>query len=586
VFGTQHHPVGEVHRESMMERPYQIVETDTGPVYQVRARGTQVMREPHIFRGTAFTHEERAALGLVGLLPHGVSTIDAQTKRVYAQYLRTQDDLAKNVYLTSLRDRNEVLFYRLLSEHVDEMLPIIYTPTIGQAIERYSHEYRRPRGVFLSIDHQDQIEQSLANFGRGAAEIDLIVATDSEGILGIGDQGIGGIEIAIGKLTVYIAAAGIHPRRVIPVVLDAGTDNQALLTDPMYLGNRHARVRGKQYDEFIDAYVRTAHRMFPHAMLHWEDFGVDNARRILDRYADEVCTFNDDMQGTAAVALAGAVAGIRAAGARMRDQRVVVLGPGTAGVGIADFLREGMVRDGLDPQEAARRIWLVGRRGLLTDDMGSELRDFQLPYARPADEVASWKSTDGSPDLAATVARVHPMMLIGTSTQAGAFTEAIVREMARHVDRPIIFPLSNPTARIEARPADLLAWTDGRALVATGSPFPPVVHDGVTHFIAQANNALVFPGLGLGVTVARARRISPGMIQACADAVASLADVGVPGASLLPAVSDLRRVSATVGVAVATAAAAEGLAQVELDHPVQQVHQAMWQPSYPRIEAA
>jgi malate dehydrogenase (oxaloacetate-decarboxylating) len=564
-----------------MERAYEAVETGDGPVYLVRVRGPQLMREPFIFRGTAFTDEERAALGLVGLLPHGVSTIDAQAKRVYAQYQRASDHLAKNVYLTALRDRNEVLFYRLLSEHLDEMLPIVYTPTIGQAIERYSHEYRRPRGVFLSIDHQDLIEESLANFGRAADEVDLIVATDSEGILGIGDQGIGGVEIAIGKLTLYIAAAGIHPRRVIPVVLDAGTDNQVLLTDPMYLGNRHARVRGKQYDEFIDAYVRTAHRMFPHAMLHWEDFGVDNARRILDRYTGEVCTFNDDMQGTAAVVLAAAVAGVRAAGSRMRDQRVVVLGPGTAGVGIADFLREAMVRDGLDPLEASRRFWLVDRRGLLTDDMGSELRDFQQPYARPADEVAGWASTE----LATTVARVHPTMLIGTSTAAGAFTEAIVREMARHVDRPIIFPLSNPTARIEALPADLIAWTDGRALVATGSPIPPLVHDGVTHYVAQANNALVFPGLGLGVTVARARRISQGMIQACADAVAGLVDVGVPGASLLPAVSDLRRVSATVGVAVALAAAAEGLAQVELDNPVQQVHEAMWQPTYPRIEA-
>ena len=567
-----------------MERPYQIVETDTGPVYQVRARGTQVLREPHIFRGTAFTHAERAALGLVGLLPHGVSTIDAQTKRVYAQYLRIQDDLAKNVYLTALRERNEVLFYRLLSEHVEEMLPIIYTPTIGQAIERYSHEYRRPRGVFLSIDHQDLIEESLANFGRSGDEVDLIVATDSEGILGIGDQGIGGIEIAIGKLTVYIAAAGVHPRRVIPVVLDVGTDNQALLTDPMYLGNRHARVRGKQYDEFIDAYVQTARRMFPDALLHWEDFGVDNARRILDRYADEVCTFNDDMQGTAAVALAAAVAAVRATGSRMRDQRVIIHGPGTAGVGIADFLREAMARDGLGMDEAARRIWLVGRRGVLTDDMGEELRDFQVPYARPAGEMAS-DPAGGSSSLAATVAQVRPTMLIGTSTQSGAFTEAVVREMAGHVERPIIFPLSNPTARIEAQPADLLAWTDGRALVSTGSPFPPVVHDGVTHHIAQANNALVFPGLGLGVTVVRARRISQGMIQACADAVAGLADVSVPGAPLLPAVSDLRRVSAAVAVAVATAAADEGLAQGELDNPVQQVHEAMWQPVYPTIEA-
>jgi malate dehydrogenase (oxaloacetate-decarboxylating) len=567
-----------------VERPYDIVQTEEGPVYQVRARGTQVMREPMIFRGTAFTQEERVALGLVGLLPDGVTTLDSQTLRVYAQYQRASDDLAKNAYLTALRGRNEVLFYRLLSDHVEEMLPIVYTPTIGQAIERYSHEYRRPRGVFLSIDHPERIEESLSNFGRSADEVDLIVATDSEGILGIGDQGVGGIEIAIGKLTVYIAAAGIHPRRVLPVVLDVGTDNQALLTDQMYLGNRHARVRGERYDDFIDAYVQTAHRMFPDAMLHWEDFGVDNARRILDRYAADLCTFNDDMQGTAAVALAAAVAGVRAAGARMRDQRVVVLGPGTAGVGIADFLREAMVRDGLSAQEAARRIWLVGLPGLLTDDLGSELRDFQRPYARPAGEVSDWVPS-GRPGLAETVAHVAPTMLIGTSTQAGAFPEPIVREMARRVERPIIFPLSNPTSKAEALPADLLAWTDGRALVATGSPFPPVQHAGVTYRIAQANNALVFPGLGLGVVVSRAQRISDGMIQACADAVAQLVEDGVRGAPLLPPVSDLRRVSAIVAVAVAEAAAAEGLAQVALGDPIQQVHEAMWRPVYPVIQA-
>ncbi len=567
-----------------MERPYDILQTETGPVYRVRARGTQVMREPMIFRGTAFTPEERSALGLVGLLPDGVTSLDSQTRRVYAQYQRARDDLAKNVYLTALRDRNEVLFYRLLSDHVEEMLPIIYTPTIGLAIERYSHEYRRPRGVFLSINHPERIEESLANFGPSADEVDLIVATDSEGILGIGDQGVGGIEIAIGKLTVYIAAAGIHPRRVLPVVLDVGTDNQALLTDPLYLGNRHARVRGERYDQFIDAYVQTAHRMFPNAMLHWEDFGVDNARRILDQYAADLCTFNDDMQGTAAVALAAAVAGVRAAGSRMRDQRVVILGPGTAGVGIADFLQEAMVRDGLSAQEAARRVWLVGRPGLLTDDLGSGLRDFQLPYVRPAGEVSDWASS-GRPGLAETVAHVAPTMLIGTSTRAGAFTEPIVREMARRVERPIIFPLSNPTSKAEALPADLLAWTEGRALVATGSPFPPAQHGGVSYGIAQANNALVFPGLGLGVVVSRAQRISDGMIQACADAVAGLVEEGVRGAPLLPAVSDLRRVSAIVAVAVAEAAAAEGLAQVELVNPIQQVHDAMWQPVYPAIEA-
>ena len=326
-----------------MERPYEIVPSeDGGELYRVSARGPQVLREPLLYRGTAFTEEQRAALGLVGLLPAGESTLDSQVARVYAQYSRQPDDLSKNLYLTALRDRNEVLFYRLLGDHVEEMLPVVYTPTIGEVIERYSHEYRRPRGVFLSIDRPEEIEQSLANFGRTADEVDLVVATDSEGVLGIGDQGVGGVEIAIGKLTVYTAAAGIHPRRVIPVVLDVGTDNPALLTDPLYLGNRHPRVRGEQYDAFLDAYVETARRMFPNALLHWEDFGVENARRILERYSERVLTFNDDMQGTAAVALAAAVAAVRAAGSRMRDQRVVILGPGTAGVGIADVLREAM----------------------------------------------------------------------------------------------------------------------------------------------------------------------------------------------------------------------------------------------------
>ncbi len=570
-----------------MEPPYEIAHRPSGEVYQVRARGTQVMRLPLIFRGTAFDSEQRKVLGLTGLLPHGVVTLDGQVKRAYAQYCRQGDDLQKNVYLTSLRDRNEVLFYRLLTEHVEEMMPIIYTPTVGKAIERYSHEYRRPRGVFLSIDHQEDIEESLRNFGLASEDVDLIVATDSEGILGIGDWGVGGIEIAIGKLTVYIAAAGIHPRRVIPVVLDAGTDNQALLNDPMYLGNRHSRVRGERYEAFIDAYVTTAQRLFPNALLHWEDFGADNARRILDWYADRVCTFNDDMQGTAAVSLAAAVAGVDAARSRMREQRVVILGPGTAGVGIADSLREAFVRDGLDREEAARRIWLVGRHGVLTDDMGAALRDYQAPYARPAAEVAGWAGTGRGVAgmLADVVANVRPTMLIGTSTQGGAFTEEIVREMARHVERPIILPLSNPTSKAEATPADLIAWTDGRALVATGSPFAPVDHDGVRYEVAQANNALVFPGLGLGVNVAKAYRISDGMLLAAARAVADLADASRLGAALLPSVSNLRLVSASVALSVAKAAVVEGLARVDLVDPIQQVHEAMWQPEYPDIEA-
>jgi malate dehydrogenase (oxaloacetate-decarboxylating) len=571
----------------MTERPYEFLRTPEGSVLRVRARGTSVLSIPILNRGTAFTLQERRALGLVGLLPEGVSTIEGQLRRVYAQFQRQPDALAKNVYLANLRDRNEVLFYRLLAEHLAEMLPIVYTPTVAKAIERYSHEYRRPRGVFLSVDHPDLVEASFRNYGLGPDEVDLIVATDAEGILGIGDWGVGGIEIAIGKLAVYTAAAGIHPRRVIPVVLDVGTDNPRLLNDRMYLGARHARVRGQRYDGFIDAYVQAATRLFPHALLHWEDLGAANARRILQRYADQCCTFNDDVQGTAAVVLAAASSAVSASGTRMADQRVVIHGAGSAGLGIADVLRGVMVGEGLAPQEATRRFWCLDRGGLVTDDRLAELLGFQRPYARPAAEVAGWSrtGTGQGPSLAEVVGRVHPTMLVGTSTQAGAFTEAIVRRMAAHAERPVIMALSNPTAKAEATPADLIAWTDGRALVATGSPFGPVLHQGTSYRIAQANNALVFPGLGLGVAVARARRVSDRMLAAAADAVAGLSDATTRGAPLLAPVDNLREVSATVAVAVAEAAVADGLAEVALDDPIQQVHQAMWQPEYPRVEA-
>jgi malate dehydrogenase (oxaloacetate-decarboxylating) len=572
----------------MDEAPFELIADGDQMVARIRARGTKVLTNPTINRGTAFTEHERAELGLTGLLPTGVSTLEGQVRRVYAQYCRVHKDLTRNAFLAALRDRNEVLFYRVLSEHIEEMLPIVYTPTIGQAIERYSHEFSRPRGVYLSVDHPEAVEASFRNYGLGSDDVDLIVATDSEGILGIGDQGVGGIEIAIGKLSVYTAAAGIHPNRVIPVVLDMGTDNLRLLNDDMYLGNRHARVRDQRYDDLIDAYVSVAAKLFPNAMLHWEDFGASNARRILARYADQYCTFNDDMQGTAAVVLAAAFAAVRAAGTRMRDQRVVIHGAGTAGLGIADAMRNVMIREGLSPDEATRRFYALGRRGLLTTDRAEHQYDFQRPYARPPEELAAWSRRHAADavDLADVVSNVRPTMLIGTSTQPGAFTEDIVRNMAEHVERPIIMPLSNPTSKCEALPEDLIRWTDGRALVATGSPFAPVQHGDRAYRIAQANNALVFPGLGLGVKVARARLISDRMLTAAADAVAQLSDATTPGAPLLPPVHDLRTVSAAVAIAVVRAAAAEGLAQAAIDNPVQQVHEAMWRPEYPRVEIA
>jgi malate dehydrogenase (oxaloacetate-decarboxylating) len=568
----------------MYEAPYELGSAADGYPVRIRARGRFVLTTPMLNRGTAFTAEQRRMLGLQGLLPSGVSTLEGQLRRVYAQYLRQPDDLAKNVFLANMRDRNEVLFYRLLADHLEEMLPIVYTPTVGKAIERFSHEYRRPRGVFLSVNHPEEVEESLRNYGLDADDVDLLVATDSEGILGIGDQGVGGIDIAIGKLAVYIAAAGLHPRRVIPVVLDMGTDNLRLLNDEMYIGNRHARVRDQRYDELIDAYVTAAGKLFPYAMLHWEDFGASNARRILNKYADQVCTFNDDMQGTAAVVLAAAFAGVKASGSRMRDQRVVIHGAGTAGIGIADMMRDVMIREGLSEQEATRRFWTLGSRGLITENY-ARLLDFQEPYARPAAEASAWQRPDSDRvTLTDVVTNANPTMLIGTSTQSGAFTETIVRHMASTVDRPIILPLSNPTSKAEALPEDLMKWTDGRALVATGSPFPPVSQDGQTYTIAQANNALVFPGLGLGVAVVRARRITEEMIAAAANAVAAIADPTGRGAALLPPVTDLRTVSAAVAIAVAQAADEQGLAEQPLSDPVKQIHQAMWRPEYPQFE--
>ncbi len=569
----------------MSARDYDQDTTTRGAALRVRTRGRAVLSNPMTNRGTAFTDVERRALDLVGLLPTGVTSMENQTKRVYEQFRRTSTPLGKYLHLANVRDRNEVLFYRLLEGHLEEMLPFVYTPTIGEAIERFSHEFNRPRGVFLSIDRPEDVERSLLDYGLGTDDVDLLVATDSEGILGIGDQGIGGIQIAIGKLSLYTAAAGIHPRRGIPVVLDVGTDNLGLLNNDMYLGERHARVRGARYDEFVDHFVTTASRLFPNAMIHWEDFGPATAHRLLNRYGTDFCTFNDDIQGTAAVVLAALLAGVDVTGHDLTEQRIVIFGAGNAGIGIAQLVRERLVAAGLSQAEALDRFYAIGINGLYVDDQ-PELMDFQQPYARPRDEVSCWDVQDqGNITLEEVVREVHPTILIGTSTRGGAFTREVVQDMATHCARPIIMPLSNPTSRAEATPTEVLEWTDGRALVATGSPFGPVDHDGVRYQIAQANNALIFPGLGLGVTVCRASQVTEGMVGAAADALAGLVNAYRPGASLLPSLTDLRMVSATVAVAVARAAEAEGVAAAPLTDPVQQVFARMWQPEYPQIEA-
>ena len=542
-----------------------------------------VLNDPMRNRGVAFTEAEREALGLTGRLPPAVLTLEQQALRAYGQLHRQGSDLAKNVYLEQLHDRNEVLYFRVLTDHLAELLPIVYDPTVGDAIERYSHEYRRPRGVFLSIDRPDDIANAFGTLELGPEDVDLIVCTDAEEILGIGDWGVGGIQIAVGKLAVYTAAAGIDPRRVIPASLDVGTDNEELLNDHLYLGNRHARVRGAAYDAFIEQYLQTASSLFPDALLHFEDFGPGNARRILVTYGDKYRIFNDDMQGTGAITLAAALSAVKVTGVPMRQQKLLVFGAGTAGVGIADQIHDAMIRDGASPEQARSQVWLVDKQGLLTSDM-TDLRDYQQPYARNPAEVKGWAAGGGPITLLEAVRNVKPTILLGTSTAHGAFTKEVIETMSAGVDRPIVFPISNPTSKIEAMPADVIAWSKGRALVAVGIPVPPVDYQGVTYQIGQANNALLYPGLGLGTIVSGASKVTAGMLLAAAEAVAGQVDVSAPGAALVPPVENLRASSATTAVAVARAAAVDGVATRKLDNPVQAVQDAMWQPAYPAGE--
>ena len=510
----------------------------------------------------------------------GRAVLGHRAARSYAQLRSFTTDLDKYVFLDQLHNRNEVLYYRLLTDHLAELLPIVYDPTVGEAIRKWSRDYRRSRAVYLSIDRIEDVRPSFEGLGLGPDDVDLLVVSDAEEILGIGDWGVNGTDISVGKLAVYTAAAGIHPERAVAVNLDCGTDNEALLNDPAYLGNRHARVRGARYDALIDEYLAVASELFPNALLHFEDFGPANARRVLQANRERYRVFNDDMQGTGAIVMAAVVSGMRVTGQTFADQRLVVYGAGTAGTGMADQIHAGMVRDGLSPEEATARIWLVDRAGLVTDDM-TDLPDYQRAYARPAAEVAGWqRSSRGAVELLEVVRRARPTVLIGTSTNHGAFTREVVEAVSASVERPIILPLSNPTERIEAMPEDVIAWSGGKALVATGIPVAPFDYEGTTFTIGQGNNALLYPGLGLGVIVSGASQVTDGMLLAAAQAVAGQADPTEPGASLLPPVENLRASSATVAVAVARQAQADGVATASHDNLVQAVQDAMWQPVY------
>ncbi|HFC8497666.1 TPA: NAD-dependent malic enzyme [Neisseria subflava] len=538
-----------------------------------------ILQNPLTNKDTAFTLEERAKYGLTGRLPVVVETLEQQATRAYRQFSSYEKDIEKYIFLDQLHNRNEVLYYKLLIDNLAEMLPVVYDPTVGEAIKKWSRDYRRSRAVYLDVNHPENIRASFETLGLGADDVDLIVVSDAEEILGIGDWGVNGTDISVGKLAVYTAAAGIHPSRTIAVNLDVGTDNEALLNDPAYLGNRHARVRGERYDALIANYLKTAAEMFPNALLHFEDFGPSNARRILMENRRQYRIFNDDMQGTGAIVMAAVFSGLKVTKKTFAEQRLVVYGAGTAGTGMADQISAAMEREGLSREEAKQRVWLIDINGLVTDDMDG-LPDYQQEYARHAAEVADWAKTDGKIGLLEVVKQVKPTILIGTSTDHGAFTEDVVKALCEGVNRPILLPLSNPTEKIEVMPGDAIKWSDGKALISVGIPVPPVPYKGVNYEIGQANNAMLYPGLGLGVIVSGAKHVTDGMLLAAAEAVASQVNPQDEGASLLPSVDNLRASSATVAVAVAKQAVKDGVATKQPENWVQAVQDAMWQAVY------
>lgn len=546
------------------------VENEETSYIEINLKGTQLLQSAHLNKGTAFSHEERRKFSLKGLLPPTVETLEHQLQRAHRQYSLQQDDLQRNIFLNNLYNTNETLFFKLISEHINEMMPIIYTPTAGLAIQHYSNEFRKPRGIYISYQDQDNIDEILDNITN---KIDLIVLTDSEQILGIGDQGANGIGISVAKIVIYTLCAGINPRRMLPVMIDVGTNNKKLLKDPLYIGWRHPRISGKRYNQFLEKVVKAIKQKFPDVFLQWEDFGKKRARCNLDQYQDRICNFNDDIQGTGAVAMAAVLNASKLINKRLSEHKVLIFGAGTAGCGIADRIYEWMLMDGLGPEEARSRFWLMDSIGLVTDAR-EDLEYFKAPYSRH-DEVEA-------ADLLEAVCRVKPTILIGTSAAHGAFTEEVVKTMASNVEHPIIFPISNPPSLAEADPADVLKWTEGGAIVATGSPSGDVEINGKMVPIAQCNNAFIFPGLGLGVICARPKRVTPGMINAAVEELSLSVHIGDDlNARLLPKVSMLREVSKNIAVVVVQRALDEGTARIDPETDVENlVEKNIWNPVY------
>ncbi|NBI14868.1 NAD-dependent malic enzyme [Pediococcus acidilactici] len=539
-------------------------------------KAMSILNNPYLNKGTAFTKAERDQLGLNGLIPPYIQTLDEQVAQTYAQFQTKANDLEKRLFLMQIFNENRVLFYKLFSEHVVEFMPIVYDPTIADTIENYSELYvQSQNATFLSIDDPDNMETALKNAADGR-DIRLIVVTDAEGILGIGDWGTNGVDISVGKLMVYTAAAGIDPSQVLPVVLDVGTNNEKLLKDPMYLGNRHERIKGDRYFEFVDQFVQTAENLFPNMYLHFEDFGRDHAAKILNKYKDRYVIFNDDIQGTGIITLAGILGALNISKQKITDQVYLSFGAGTAGAGILSRIYAEMVENGLSEEEAKKHFYMVDKQGLLFDD-DETLTPEQKPFARKRSE---FENPEELTDLLSVVKAVHPTIMVGTSTKPGAFTEEVVREMAAHTERPIIFPLSNPTKLAEAKAEDLLKWTDGRALIATGIPVDDIEYNGVTYQIGQANNALVYPGLGLGVIASTAKVLNDTMISKAAHSLGGIVDVSKPGAAVLPPVSKLSEFSQTVAEGIAQSAVDQGLTKETITDVKKAVADARWTPEY------
>ncbi|UXI02643.1 NAD-dependent malic enzyme [Photobacterium sp. TY1-4] len=558
------------------------MKNDKRPLY-IPYAGPALLETPLLNKGSAFSVEERMFFNLEGLLPEAIETIEEQAERAYQQYQKFDNDIDRHIYLRNIQDTNETLFYRLVENHITEMMPIIYTPTVGAACENFSSIYRRGRGLFISYPNRDRIEDMLNNASRH--NVKVIVVTDGERILGLGDQGIGGMGIPIGKLSLYTACGGISPAYTLPVVLDVGTNNPQRLSDPMYMGWRHTRITGKEYEDFVDEFIQAVKQRWPDALIQFEDFAQKNAMPLLERYKNKVCCFNDDIQGTAAVTVGSLLAACKAAGSQLSEQRVTFLGAGSAGCGIAEAIIAQMVSEGISEQQARSQVFMVDRWGLLVDDMPN-LLNFQKKLVQPRSEINLWDTEDNNISLLDVMRNAKPTVLIGVSGVPGLFSEEVIREMNQHCERPIIFPLSNPTSRVEATPADLIRWTDGKALVATGSPFEPVVYEGKTYTIAQCNNSYIFPGIGLGVLAVGARRVTDEMLMASSRALAECSPMAKHGnGDLLPPLEDIQEVSRHIAFAVAKKAVEQQKAPKNTDERIREKIEAnYWQSEYRRYK--